>query len=122
MEIKYVTLYTRNMNNEVKFCTDKLGFKFLKRTKVLDEKECVILINASNTLGLMLIENDRIDDLSVTVTLNTNDFLKDHFELKNHGVSFLGEPEYTPAGIAAAFKDPSGNHWMLIEERDYSNI
>jgi catechol 2,3-dioxygenase-like lactoylglutathione lyase family enzyme len=120
MEIKYVTLYTCNINIEIDFCTDKLGFRVLKRTTVLHEKECVILIRAKEALGIMLIESDENSDLGATVTLNTNDFLRDHFELKSHGISFLSEPEYTPAGIAAAFEDPSGNRWVLIEERDYN--
>jgi hypothetical protein len=110
------------MTSEVDFCTDKLGFKVFKHTRVLNEKECVILISPKEALGLMVIESDQKYDLGATVTLNTNDFLKDHFELKSHGISFLSEPEYTAAGIAAAFEDPSGNRWVLIEERDYNDI
>ena len=120
MEIKYVTLYVNSISSEVDFCTDKLGFKVLKHTKVLDEKECVILIRGEEAVGVMLIESDQKEDLHATITINTNDFLRDHFELKSHGVSFLSEPEYTPAGIAAAFEDPSGNRWVLIEEREYN--
>ena len=120
MEIKYVTLYAHSINSEVEFCTGKLGFRVLKRTKILNQKECVILIKENESLGIMLVESDKKNDPGTTITLNTSDFLKDHFELKGNGISFLSEPEYTPAGIAAAFDDPSGNHWVLIEERDYS--
>lgn len=120
MEIKYVTLYACSINSEVDFCTGKLGFRVLKRTKILNQKECVILIKENESLGIMLVESDKKNNPSTTIVLNTTDFLKDHFELKHNGITFLSEPEYTPAGLAAAFNDPSGNRWVLIEERDYS--
>lgn len=120
MELKYVTLYADSMSSEIDFCTNKLGFRILKRTKTLSQRDCVILTRDNAGPELIVIEGDGHSIAGSTVVLNTQDFLKDHFELKNIGIQFLSEPEYTVAGIAAAFNDPSGNRWVLIEERDYS--
>lgn len=120
MELKYFTLCTRNIDSEIDFCTGKLGFRVFKHTKILNQRQCTILVKDNSDKALMLIESDDKNKAGSTVILNTDDFLKDHFELKGVGVNFLSEPEYTMAGIAAAFEDPDGNRWVLIEERDYS--
>jgi predicted enzyme related to lactoylglutathione lyase len=38
-------------------------------------------------------------------------------ELKNRGVEFAQEPTEQPYGIDAGFRDPSGNHFRMVEMR-----
>ena len=37
-------------------------------------------------------------------------------ELKGRGVEFVMEPTQMPYGVDAAFRDPSGNHFRLVQE------
>ena len=38
---------------------------------------------------------------------------------KTKGVRFSEKPYYLPAGLAADFEDNNGNHFLMIEERNY---
>jgi hypothetical protein len=50
----------------------------------------------------------------------TDDCLRDYYFLRKEGVRFLNEPTYTTGGLAAGFIDFSGNTYMLVEERNYT--
>jgi catechol 2,3-dioxygenase-like lactoylglutathione lyase family enzyme len=45
----------------------------------------------------------------------TDDARGTYEELKNRGVEFLQEPAEQPYGIDAGFRDPSGNHFRMIQ-------
>jgi predicted enzyme related to lactoylglutathione lyase len=46
---------------------------------------------------------------------STDDCRASYEELKSRGVEFLQEPAEQPYGIDAGFRDPSGNHFRLVE-------
>jgi catechol 2,3-dioxygenase-like lactoylglutathione lyase family enzyme len=48
--------------------------------------------------------------------LHTDDCHASYEELKGRGVEFTLEPTKAPYGIDAAFRDPSGNPFRLVEE------
>ena len=50
-----------------------------------------------------------------TVFLTTDDAQASYEELKGRGVEFVDEPQETPYGIDASFRDPSGNHIRLTQ-------
>ena len=50
----------------------------------------------------------------------TEDCLRDYYFLRKEGVRFLNEPTYTTGGLTADFIDLSGNTYVLIEERNYT--
>lgn len=120
MDVRYVSLDVNSIENEIEFCTQKLGYKVLSSTKFLNERHCVVLKGEQHKVGLILFEEMKNNNAKSTIILNTDDFLKDHYDLKDNGIEFLTEPEYTPLGLAAAFKDPSDNCWILVEEREYT--
>jgi catechol 2,3-dioxygenase-like lactoylglutathione lyase family enzyme len=45
----------------------------------------------------------------------TDDAQKAYEELKGQGVEFTQEPTEQPYGIDAGFRDPSGNHFRMME-------
>ena len=48
--------------------------------------------------------------------LATDDCRADYELLKSRGVEFVMEPTEVPYGIDAAFRDPFGNHFRLVEQ------
>jgi predicted enzyme related to lactoylglutathione lyase len=117
MEVKYVTICGCNSKDQIDFYTKKLGFEFVKTTNFLNNTACTILKGKRYGVGLIVLEKTNSKS---TIIIHTNDIVRDHYELKTKGVSFLNEPEYIPAGLAAAFKDPAENYWLLLEEREYN--
>ena len=55
--------------------------------------------------------------LAGTVFLSTDDCRASYEELSARGVEFVDLPEERPYGIDSSFRDPSGNHVRLTEER-----
>jgi lincosamide nucleotidyltransferase A/C/D/E len=51
----------------------------------------------------------------VFLFLETDDFWRDHHDLRAAGVSFTGLPRQEPYGTVAVFDDLYGNRWDLIE-------
>lgn len=47
--------------------------------------------------------------------LTTDDFARDHAQMRALGVVFEEEPRYEPYGIVAVWRDPFGNRWDLLE-------
>ncbi len=56
-----------------------------------------------------------------TIFLTTDDCRAAYEDLKGRGVEFVEQPEETPYGIDAAFRDPSGNHIRLTEVREMAS-
>ncbi len=54
-----------------------------------------------------------------TIILKTTDCLADYCRLKTAGIRFKEEPFYQDNGLHASFSDPFGNHYLLIEYRNY---
>ena len=57
-----------------------------------------------------------------TIILSTDDCLKDYYMLKQQDLPQLSEPVYTDKGLFIEFCDPSGNRFILMENRDYTAI
>jgi catechol 2,3-dioxygenase-like lactoylglutathione lyase family enzyme len=53
-----------------------------------------------------------------TLFLRTDDCYAAYEELRRRGVEFVEPPEERSYGIDASFRDPSGNHIRLTEERE----
>ncbi len=51
----------------------------------------------------------------VWLFLQTDDFARDHSQMRAAGVEFEEEPRHEPYGIVAVWRDPFGNRWDLIE-------
>jgi hypothetical protein len=55
-----------------------------------------------------------------TITFNTDNCLRDYHQLKSIGVKIEQIPRYTNRGLEVIFSDDYGNHYLLLEKRDYS--
>jgi catechol 2,3-dioxygenase-like lactoylglutathione lyase family enzyme len=56
------------------------------------------------------------------VFLETEDCRAAYEELKGRGVEFVEEPEERPYGIDSAFRDPSGNHFRLMQVLETATV
>ncbi len=85
--------------------------------------ECIPSESRSGRLKSVLSENSARakEQIASGITVYTNDCLRDYYLLKKEGVRFLSEPYYTMAGLVAEFIDHSGNTYLLVEERNYSD-
>ena len=52
-----------------------------------------------------------------TVFLTADDIQATYEELKGRGVEFAQEPTEQPYGVDAGFRDPSGNHFRMAQQR-----
>ncbi len=122
MKIKYVSVFARNIEEEIDFLTNKLGF-VVKNTLYLQEGVKAILVESGSdeegVLKLVVIDKYSLQDNRTVVVLNTMDCIRSYHQLKASGVYFAKSPVYTETGMSAKFEDPSGNIYMLLEERDY---
>jgi predicted enzyme related to lactoylglutathione lyase len=57
-----------------------------------------------------------------TVFLTTDDVHASYDELKKRGVEFVDEPNQQPYGIDSSFRDPSGNHFRLMQPQEVAGV
>jgi predicted enzyme related to lactoylglutathione lyase len=120
MNIKYIPIYTDDVEKQLRFFTEKLGLETCGCKNILFGQECTIIKTNNPGVFLMVIKQAKTNTATPPIILSTDDCLNDYYSLKTAGVSFYNEPEYLPIGLGAEFSDPTGNRYLLIEERIYS--
>ena len=124
MRIKYVSVFSKNVKEEIDFLTNKLGFMVKKTLHLQEGLEACVL--ESKTFGddgtkLLVINAPILNYNKTVVILNTLDCIRSYHELKSSGIFFAKGPYYTQTGMSVEFEDPSGNNYILLEERDYED-
>ena len=121
MELKCVMLPAENFSAQINFYIQKLGYQLLNDTPSSNDNEGVML-ERQGCLINFIPSKEAKTDLTGSIIMDTDDCLMDYYILREKGVKFKTEPEYTPDGLAASFFDPSGNEWILLEKREYKDI
>jgi len=116
-EHEYIVIFVKCVDTSLRFFVDMLGFSVYEHIEIAG-RGCPILQMQSGHY-IMLIEKETLE--CETVTLLTDDCLRDYHAFKKQGIEQLGKPEYTDAGLTISFYDPSGNKIMLLEARDYTD-
>lgn len=122
MKLKYVPVYAGSFEEQLKFYTEKLGFKIAENILFYEDAECTLLDTGDYNVLLAISKQNLHADSKSCIILNTDDCLNDHYTLRAAGVSFDTEPEYQPIGLVAEFSDPCGNKFVLLEERNYNEL
>ena len=121
MKIKYLSVFTDDIEKQVAFFIENLGFEVYGKTSFLPGQES-ILIKTNNANLFIAVHSDADREFQRgTIIINSYDCLNDYHNLKLGGVTFINEPHYLPIGLCAEFSDPSGNQYLLLEERSYSS-
>jgi hypothetical protein len=63
-----------------------------------------------------------IDNFNEVIVINTANCLKDYHQLRTAGIKIEQVPKYTTKGLEFVISDNYDNRYMLLEERDYSEI
>lgn len=122
MKLKYVPVYAGNFKQQLKFYTEKLGFKIIDNILFYEDAECTLLETGDYNVVLAISKYNLPNEFKSCVILHTDDCLNEHYTLKVAGVEFDTEPEYQPIGLVAEFSDPCGNKFLLLEERNYNEL
>ena len=121
MKIKYLSVFTNNVEQQVTFFTEILGFEVYGKRKLMPDEEGILIKTNSPELFIIVLTDSESNYQRSRIIINSQDCLNDYHNLKMSGVVFNNEPHYLPSGLGAEFSDPSGNQYLLLEERNYSN-
>lgn len=121
MKIKYLSVFTNNIEKQVSFFTENLGFEVYGKKSFLPDQEGILIKTNSPDLFILVLPDTNGEHQRSRIIINSHDCLSDYHNLKLGGVTFDNEPHYLPIGLGAEFSDPAGNQYLLLEERSYSN-
>lgn len=60
------------------------------------------------------------DQKKANLVIQTDDYVRDYYKLKQDGVEVPAIPQYTTFGLSAGFCDHFGNSCLLVEHRNYN--
>lgn len=112
----YKVVFVKCEETSLKFFSSMPGFTIAEKIEI-EGKECPIL-QSSHGDFIMLVEKENIE--TDTIILNTDDCLRDYYLFNQVSTPGLTKPRYVAHGMELCFLDPSGNRFLLTEERDYS--
>lgn len=117
LEKKYKVVFATCVERSLEFFVEKIGFEAYESIAI-EGKECPVL-QLKNGDFLMLVHREEIEQDSIV--LDTDDCLRDYHLLKQKEVPDLTSPSYVTQGLSIEFFDPSGNRFILLEKRDYTD-
>jgi catechol 2,3-dioxygenase-like lactoylglutathione lyase family enzyme len=122
-----VSLLVKDYDEAVRFYTERLRFHVVEDTPLGPGKRWILLGLAGRPgCRLLLAKAKNAEEASavgrqaggrVFLFLHTDDFERDHREMKLRGVVFREEPRDEPYGKVAVFEDLYGNKWDLVMPR-----
>jgi catechol 2,3-dioxygenase-like lactoylglutathione lyase family enzyme len=119
-----ISLLVRDYDEALEFYTKRLRFQVVEDTP-LDHGKRWILLGAPGSRECRLLLAKAKDEQEASAVgrqsggrvflfLHTDDFERDHREMKERGVAFCEEPRDEPYGRVAVFEDLYGNKWDLL--------
>lgn len=121
MRIKYIPFFAENMEEQVRFFTEKLKFKVLEKVGLYENATCKLLHSENEDVLIAVSENKYNGGYKNSMILSTDDCIKDYHQLMAEGLSFTKPPHYLPIGMVAEFTDQYNNRYTLLEERNYND-
>ena len=125
--ISQVALLVRDYDEAIAFFTHALRFELLEDSALGNGKRWVRVAppgGAGGAGGALLLaraatpEQERaVGNQSggrVFLFLETDDFARDHADMRVQGVRFTGEPRHEAYGTVVVFLDLYGNKWDLV--------
>lgn len=128
------TVWVTDIDAARDFYVDKLGFVLNSDVVMGDFRWCTVNHPNQPELELNLMVPgpplDGEDAETVTRMLSkgamggggfkVDDCRKTYDELRDKGVEFISEPADRPYGVEAVLRDNSGNWWVLVEPKAYT--
>ena len=123
-KLMQVSVPVDDYDDALKWYTEKLGMEVrMNNTFGEGYRHLTVGAKQQKDLEIVLFKNQPGMDQAAKVShwvFGTDDCRKEIETLKGLGVQILSEPQEVPWGIQAAFADPYGNSFVLVEERKQS--
>lgn len=113
MKIKYSTMIVKDMDESIKFYTEKMGFEIDSQYNL--PQAIITLLKGEGEVFLELIKNQENEVGLFSIGIEVEDINKEVKELKSKGIEFVMEPRKISVGSMALFKDPNGANIVLIQ-------
>ncbi|MFY2824850.1 VOC family protein [Ruegeria sp. MALMAid1280] len=120
-----VTLVVPDYDAAIAFYTRTLSFTLTQDIDLGGGKRWVLVTPPGSAgASLLLARADGPNQIAavgnqtggrVGFFLQTDDFDRDHREMRTRGVHFEEDPRHEPYGTVAVWRDPFGNRWDLIQ-------
>jgi catechol 2,3-dioxygenase-like lactoylglutathione lyase family enzyme len=134
IKLSTTQLWVQDQEEALAFYTDKLGFEVREDVTVGDYRWLTVGHPDQPDLKINLsVPGPPLDDEAAehirrmlakgTLNgggLNVDDCRRTYEDLSAKGVTFLNEPADRPYGVEAVMRDNSGNWWVLIEPKPYT--
>ena len=114
-QICVVGVYVRDIDAAREFYCDKLGFEV-----VAEYGDCILQMKHEGIVFVVEeIQGDFPEEPCTVIATPTDNLEAEMDRLRGLGVTFIHDtPQPFPAGMFAAYRDPSGNLLELIEFRE----
>jgi catechol 2,3-dioxygenase-like lactoylglutathione lyase family enzyme len=119
-----VTFLVREYDEAVSFFAGKLRFRVVEDSAMGEGRRWVVLSpRGAGESRLQLAKAKNPEEFAaigrqgggrVFLFLYTDDFARDHEDMRKRGVKFIGEPRNETYGTVAVFEDLYGNKWDLL--------
>ncbi|WP_222538570.1 hypothetical protein [Pedobacter polysacchareus] len=116
-ELNYQVIFVRDISLATAFFMEQLDLK--KEEDLLVAGINCPVLKMFNGHRLMLVKH--FEPETEPTVIYTDDCLRDFCKLKREGIEMFSMPMYRTKGLSCEFFDPSGNHILLLEERDYTD-
>jgi catechol 2,3-dioxygenase-like lactoylglutathione lyase family enzyme len=123
--ITHFTILVEDVDEALKFYTDKLGFiKHVDKLLWVNMRWVTVSPKNQPNLQLSLVKAEKNKELLTTgrqapnnplMFLETDDIKRDFNQLKSRGVHFMSQPEDREWGTEVVFEDLYGNVMILVE-------
>lgn len=125
--VNLVSVLVADYDEAIAWYTQKLGFVVVEDTALGGCKRWVVVApDEGSAMRLLLARaTDAAQQAAVGnqtggrvfLFLETDDFERDHSQMRRRGVEFREEPRHEAYGTVAVFADLYGNLWDLIQPR-----
>jgi catechol 2,3-dioxygenase-like lactoylglutathione lyase family enzyme len=132
--VSLMTVWVNDLDEALDFYTSTLGFELREDVTMGDYRWLTVGHPDQPDLKLNLsVPGPPLDDEAAGYIrrmlakgtlpgggLTVDDCRKTYEELSARGVTFLNEPADRPYGVEAVMRDNSGNWWVLVEPRPFT--
>lgn len=127
--IAHIALVVKDYDEAIAFFTNKLHFDLIEDTYQPEQDKRWVVVAPPKSSGASLVlakastpgQEMFIGNQAggrVFLFLETDDFWRDHQDMKSKQIVFTREPKEEAYGIVAVFEDLYGNLWDLVEFRN----
>ncbi|MBO1512728.1 VOC family protein [Metabacillus bambusae] len=128
-KIGHITILVKDYDEAIDFYTNTLDFTLISDNSFGEGMRWVTVAPAKqHETAIVFVEADTDEKKErvgsqvaghVFLVIETDDCIRDYNNMKEKGVTFLGEPKDMPWGIEVVFEDLYGNRFDLLQVKSY---